>query len=239
MTPDTTTALSLGTVERIKALHIECGSLARQTFDKAIEIGGLLVEAKAQLKHGEWGQWVEDNLPFTARSASTYMRYHDQRELLKSENVSDLTGATRMLQQQKELPAPTPAPSDFNLVPELVPADGCSLIGTLDNPDGSMVNVFIEPSEHKGYYFISYLWGAGLDQGGIAEGTKKPLRKDAIAYCITQFSRKDWTVFKWDNYPQLPRTYNVFLYDSHEDYVQQAILGRPRNCAEIDRKATK
>jgi hypothetical protein len=88
-------------VKQICALHIECEGLARQTFDKAIIIGGLLAEAKADLGHGEWLPFVQANLPFTDRTARNYMRLHERRGELKSETVSDLTGAYRMLTEPK------------------------------------------------------------------------------------------------------------------------------------------
>jgi hypothetical protein len=34
----------------------------------------MLLEAKAQLKHGEWLPWLSENFDLTRRTASTYMR---------------------------------------------------------------------------------------------------------------------------------------------------------------------
>jgi len=51
----------------------------------AIRAGELLVEAKAQVKHGEWLPWLEANFPGSERSAQTYMRL-----ARKSATVADL-----------------------------------------------------------------------------------------------------------------------------------------------------
>jgi hypothetical protein len=40
-----------------------------------IAAGGKLVEAKEQVQHGEWGQWLKDNFEFSTNTASTWMRW--------------------------------------------------------------------------------------------------------------------------------------------------------------------
>jgi len=65
----TTTSISAVNLE-IARLHSEILTAARTSLDKAIRIGQLLTEQKAQLKHGEWLPWVKENLPFDARSSA-------------------------------------------------------------------------------------------------------------------------------------------------------------------------
>ena len=57
-----------------------------QTIADVIEIGGLLIEAQAQLDHGEWLPWVERELDFTERTAQNYMAAY--RFALKYETVA-------------------------------------------------------------------------------------------------------------------------------------------------------
>ena len=45
-----------------------------QSFDHAVKAGLALIEAKGQVKHGEWLRWVKANIRFGARQASNYMR---------------------------------------------------------------------------------------------------------------------------------------------------------------------
>lgn len=49
----------------------------------AMEIGRLLLEAKAVVQHGEWGQWLQDNVDYSQTTANDMMRlyteYRDQQ----------------------------------------------------------------------------------------------------------------------------------------------------------------
>lgn len=83
--------------DRIAELHREIIGYLKVTVDKAIEIGGLLIEQKAELDHGQWLPWVRENLPFSERLARDYMRFYDRRDELKTANVADLTEARRLL----------------------------------------------------------------------------------------------------------------------------------------------
>ena len=82
---------------KITELHNQLEQLMRTTLDKAIEIGGLLAEQKAELPHGQWGQWVADNLPFSDRVARDYMRFYERRHELKTANLADLTEARKYI----------------------------------------------------------------------------------------------------------------------------------------------
>jgi len=82
---------------RIIDLHNEVIASAVTTVKKAIEAGQLLTEQKAELPHGQFTQWIESNLPFTPRTARNYMSCYDRRELLKTETVSVLSDAYKLL----------------------------------------------------------------------------------------------------------------------------------------------
>ena len=79
--------LQTSRVDRITELHAEIGGYLKMTLTKAIEIGGLLAEQKAELAHGEWLPWVKENLSFSERVARDYMRFHDRRDELKTATV--------------------------------------------------------------------------------------------------------------------------------------------------------
>jgi len=90
----------LNQTERISAiihLHEKVGGYMKNALADAIRIGDLLLSAKSDLQHGEFEKWVEDNLPFTPRTARSYMRLYRERDRLKTENVSDLTSAYKLL----------------------------------------------------------------------------------------------------------------------------------------------
>lgn len=66
----------------------------RQAGGAIIEIGKRLLEAKAQLSHGEWLPWLREKVDISERSAQGFMRL--AREYSKSADVADL-GASKAL----------------------------------------------------------------------------------------------------------------------------------------------
>ena len=45
-----------------------------KTKDNIIEIGNLLIQAKKQVPHGEWRNWLADNIDFSIRTADRFMK---------------------------------------------------------------------------------------------------------------------------------------------------------------------
>lgn len=88
--------------EEIVQLHGKFAESFKRTLDYGIRIGQLLTEQKADLNHGEFGLWIERNVPFTDRTARNYMKLFRKRDALKSETVSDLKSAYKLLETPKE-----------------------------------------------------------------------------------------------------------------------------------------
>jgi hypothetical protein len=82
-------------------LHNEIINSLKMSLHNAIRIGELLSEQKASLKHGKFTPWIKGNLPFTDRTARNYMRVYRERDRLKTETVSDLKSAYRLLEMRK------------------------------------------------------------------------------------------------------------------------------------------
>jgi hypothetical protein len=89
--------------QRIVTLHNEIVGYLKTSLEKAIEIGGLLTEHKETLAHGEFTPWINTNLPFTDRTAQNYMRLYRERDRLKTESVSDLKSAYKLLALPKKI----------------------------------------------------------------------------------------------------------------------------------------
>jgi hypothetical protein len=92
-------------LSEIKLLHGEILAAARTSLDKAIRIGELLIKIKSELRHGEWLPWLESNLSFSDRTARNYVRCFEERVRLKSETISNLTDAYRLLEEPKSAPS--------------------------------------------------------------------------------------------------------------------------------------
>ncbi len=59
---------------------------AQYLLMQSLEIGRLLVEAKAAVKHGEWGKWLEENCAYSTSNANNLMKLYT--EYGESEQVS-------------------------------------------------------------------------------------------------------------------------------------------------------
>lgn len=95
-------SVSSDSAHEIIVLHQEIVKNLKKSLNMGIRIGGMLTDVKADLKHGEFGGWIQSNMPFTARAARNYMKLFRHRNYLKTERVSDLNSAYLLLKQ----PAP-------------------------------------------------------------------------------------------------------------------------------------
>ena len=59
---------------RINEEHSRAYGKARDALTHARMAGELLIEAKSLLKHGEWGNWLTENVSFSESTAQNYMR---------------------------------------------------------------------------------------------------------------------------------------------------------------------
>jgi hypothetical protein len=97
---------------------------------RAIRIGELLSEAKAEVAHGEWIPWVEENLTFGQDMASKYMRLYR-----KQERVLDF-GATSIREAVALLAAPKDEPEDVQTSTQPSAPDPSDIAPVLDDePD--------------------------------------------------------------------------------------------------------
>jgi hypothetical protein len=109
-TPDRSNSLS-DLAARIRSEHEAALLNMRRGLEHAIAAGNLLIEAKAQLKHGQWLPWLEEVCPaLPERTATHYMRLarHAPELESKSATVADLT-----VRGALELLAPPKRASDF------------------------------------------------------------------------------------------------------------------------------
>ena len=89
--------ICINEARQIVQLHTGVNSALRTTLEKAISIGELLHHVKSKLPHGEWILWIETNLPFSARTATDYMRVFERRKLLNQQSAADLSSALQLL----------------------------------------------------------------------------------------------------------------------------------------------
>jgi hypothetical protein len=87
---------------RIKAEHEAAGAAIKKGLQHSIAAGALLVEAKDQVPHGQWLQWIKEHCGMPERTARLYMRLARHRNEIG--NVADLTvrGAIDLLARSKD-----------------------------------------------------------------------------------------------------------------------------------------
>jgi ParB family chromosome partitioning protein len=76
----------------INAEHERCERVLKAGLKHAVKVGLLLLEAKDQIPHGDWGAWVEENVQFSRRTAQAYMRVAERLpELEEAQSVAHLS----------------------------------------------------------------------------------------------------------------------------------------------------
>jgi hypothetical protein len=77
---------------RIRTEHNGAQAAVKRGIEHVIAAGELLIEAKAQLKHGQWLPWLEEHCGLSDRTASRYMRVARNKDKLgENGHVSDLS----------------------------------------------------------------------------------------------------------------------------------------------------
>jgi hypothetical protein len=75
--------------KRLVELHNQITTGVRMTFDAAIEAGKILCSIRASRK-GNWLNWLDDNVPFSQKTAWNYMQcYQERDQLVTVTNLSD------------------------------------------------------------------------------------------------------------------------------------------------------
>jgi len=200
--------LEKSNIEEITKLHYEICDSLKITIDKAIRIGELLFEQKEKLKHGEFIPWIQKNLPFSDRTARRYMTVFDNREKLKTDRVSNLNTAYKLLEEPKDL--------SFNL--EFLYTDlkeGYSWWGWAKSNIfvGYLDLVIIDKTEWFCYhmtfylgfnYFIEDKENEWFKCGGLKKFTKYPIEIDDVIYVLmnNKFGF-DYKNVEWEQIPYI------------------------------------
>ena len=76
---------------RIRAEHEATADALKSSVEHAMAAGDLLIEAKAQVKHGQWLPWLTEHCAMSDRTARLYMQLARHRpEIEESATVADL-----------------------------------------------------------------------------------------------------------------------------------------------------
>jgi hypothetical protein len=79
--------------ERINAAHFSVEEFFQGALKRAVHVGELLIEAKQQVKHGQWLPWLKQNCPkISDRTAQQYMQL-----AANTTKIADLDGIASAL----------------------------------------------------------------------------------------------------------------------------------------------
>jgi len=106
---------------QILAAHHAARSAAESAIAHAVRAGELLFQAKAQLPHGSFGQWLRENVKFSDRTARGYMQLAGLDEA-KRQRVADLS-LRQALAEIAELRPQAPADEFRHLRDEILRSD--------------------------------------------------------------------------------------------------------------------
>ncbi len=147
---------------RINAEHEAARGAFKKGFEHALNAGELLLQAKAQVEHGQWLPWLESNCNVSQRSAQLYMRVARERPKLeaKSASLADLSleGAAKQLANPKQIKGAAPAKDEalsevfglLNSLVEITPitpdnvlvTDLNKIVETMNGDRGQLVDTF-------------------------------------------------------------------------------------------------
>jgi len=63
----------------------------------ALSLGEMLFEQKRSMRHGEFTDWIEENMPFTPRTARNYMKVYKNRNLVEFSGSLNVSAAYDLL----------------------------------------------------------------------------------------------------------------------------------------------
>lgn len=200
------------TVTEIRQLHERVTVAMRGVLDDAIRIGELLTAMKSELPHGSFETWTRENLPFTTRTARNYMRVFREQDRLKTETVSDLTGAYKALTERRP-------PETIEEVPFDLADLGCGL--ALYSMRDEHKQAWVVPSDDADYVFYAWLERDSFD-GVAMVGGKKAIRKDRVMLALGDHLRgwPDVEVLPLESGDTWagPLAFNAMLYRDYAEY---------------------
>jgi hypothetical protein len=138
MNSSTPTAITTGkigkkVIEKINACHYRIENMGVQLLEDALIAGELIAEAKSNLPHGEFMGWVKDNLTFSHRTATNYIRIYEAEVAGKLETVSNIGEAYKLIKSPPKItapPAPRSSPSPVTIEAEVIEPDALVVDGT-------------------------------------------------------------------------------------------------------------
>jgi hypothetical protein len=147
----------------IRAAHAAANAAAKVSAERAMEAGAMLIEARRLVPHGHWADWLRENVGFSERSASRYMRL--VRGGFDSATVADL-GVRAAAEALAEV---EPLAREFGISPAL--AVRCLRLASIGEPViRDACAAAVEAGQELTYEWVVAFAEGGLEAGGWGSG---------------------------------------------------------------------
>lgn len=128
MSSEITTTLA----NQINQALAESNRLAESAVVEAARAGKLMIEAKKQVPHGQWSQWIQDNCHMTDRNARRYMQLARELPKLEGNHRAEVMAlpireAVQVIAQSRQV---QPVAANQN-------GHGVSVLSAINTQDGS------------------------------------------------------------------------------------------------------
>jgi hypothetical protein len=188
----------------LNKLHELAIGTARQAVDHAKQAGELLLQVKAQLPHGEFGRWCENNTALSERTCQRYMAVALGKEVPiralagKPDTVSVLTNDASV----DAAMASQVSDEDFVKTlmdlhsPSWMPELGHWYIGQTNHGVYWIVPDLLAPSLfHVSRFYDSVEQDKG--DGDLFDGTRCPIEASRVEFQLKRFQLPDPSMVEW------------------------------------------
>lgn len=187
--------------DEINRHHEVAIAKANEAMSHAIEAGKLLIEVKAALPHGEFGEWMEKNVNVSVRQSQRYMAAAQGKQVpiraisSKYDTVSHLPAVDQQTKTTDDWPAPTWEPTAGHWMLADVGDSVFHVVPSLEHPGFFHISKFYSSTELLKVDAPNPDW----DGESYFDGTKRPVRPDAVEMSLQCFGMGDPSQTAWSS----------------------------------------
>ena len=192
--------LTQATCTEINRLHQLATKSASEAIEYAKQAGELLLQVKAQLPYGAFGDWMEQNLSVSARQAQRYMAVAQGkpipvRELAARNDTVSQVARSDMMSQLSDVLSPEEADSviDGTWTPKWKPEAGHWYSAFTESGAYWVVPDLTQPH----LFHVSRLDSDPADEDGLFYGTRWAEVTDFVEIRLKQYGMADPINTKW------------------------------------------
>jgi len=186
---------------------------ANEAMHHAIEAGKLLLEVKASLAHGQFGEWLETNVKVSPRQAQRYMAAAEGKPTpirslsSKYDTVSHLTDESK--QAVTDWPVPTWTPTPGHWMFTVWDNAAFWVVPSLEHPGFFHISKFLSDKMELEFYksncspdfdFEGFSkQDGGWDGESMYDGTRNPVRAGVVEQFLIHLGMNEPSKVDWNS----------------------------------------